>query len=110
MSTNLKIRRRKNENFDNIYGFLILFKGTTTTGLLAALTAQPSELAPAIQIALCHLFFNVIGILTFYPIPFMRWPIPLAKVFGRKVSKHRWFALVYILLTFFLLPVYVSTY
>ena len=44
-----------------------------------------------------------------YPIPFMRWPIPLAKAFGRKVFKHRWFALVYILLTFFILPVYVSS-
>ena len=110
LGTNLEIRRRGCTIFVQICIFSLLFKkGTTTTGLLAALTAEPSELAHAIQIALCHLFFNVIGILTFYPIPFMRWPIPLAKAFGRKVFKHRWFALVYILLTFFILPVYVSS-
>ena len=82
----------------------LVFLGTTTTGLLAALTAEPSQLAHTIQIALCHLYFNLIGILLFYPIPFLRWPIPLAKAFGRKVAKHRWFAFMYILLAFFLLP------
>ena len=83
------------------------FAGTTATGLLAALTAEPSELEHTIQIALCHLYFNIIGILVFYPIPFMRWPIGMAKVFGRKVSKHRWFGPLYLLVGFFLLPVYV---
>ena len=34
----------------------------------------------SLQIALCHTFFNVSGILLFYVVPFMRWPIPIAKV------------------------------
>ena len=35
--------------------------GTTTTGLLAAMTASNDQLKPALQIALCHLCFNISG-------------------------------------------------
>ena len=54
--------------------------GTTSTSLLAALAAGGQHAQSAIQIALVHLMFNIIGILVFYPIPFMRWPIALAQV------------------------------
>lgn len=63
--------------------------GTTTTGLLAALAADGDHLRATIQIALCHFFFNISGILLFFPIPFMRWPVPLAKIMGRTVAKYR---------------------
>lgn len=81
--------------------------GTTTTGLLAALAADSESLKPALQIALCHLFFNISGILLFYPIPFMRWPVPLSLMMGNIVAKYRWFAFVYLIVAFFLLPLYV---
>ena len=47
--------------------------GTTFTSMLAALTQSGSDNFKAtIQGSLVHLFFNIIGILIFYPIPFMR--------------------------------------
>jgi sodium-dependent phosphate cotransporter len=51
--------------------------------------AGGDHITDAIQIALCHLFFNVTGILLFYPIPFMRWPIPAAEALGAIVAKYR---------------------
>jgi sodium-dependent phosphate cotransporter len=81
--------------------------GTTTTGLLAALTADADRLQETLQIALCHLFFNISGILMFYPIPIMRLPIPLAKMMGNTVAKHRWFSMVYLFVVFFVIPLYV---
>ncbi|XP_076595292.1 sodium-dependent phosphate transport protein 2A [Chaetodon auriga] len=78
--------------------------GTTATALLAALASPGNKLAPAIQIALCHLFFNVFGILLWYPLPFMRLPIRMARVLGERTAKYRWFAVLYLLLCFLLLP------
>jgi sodium-dependent phosphate cotransporter len=63
--------------------------GTTTTGILAALASDSDHLRATLQIALCHLFFNITGIILFYPIPFMRWPIPMSKVLGKTVAKYR---------------------
>ena len=49
--------------------------GTTTTSILASFAAEGQYLKPSIQISMVHLLFNISGILLFYPIPFMRWPI-----------------------------------
>jgi sodium-dependent phosphate cotransporter len=57
-----------------------------------------------IQIALCHLLFNITGILIFYPIPFMRFPIPMAKFLGDTTAKYRWFAIIYMVLMFIVVP------
>ncbi|XP_034546127.1 sodium-dependent phosphate transport protein 2A [Notolabrus celidotus] len=78
--------------------------GTTATALLAALASPGNKLAAAIQIALCHLFFNLFGILLWYPLPFMRLPIRMARVLGERTAKYRWFAVLYLLLCFLLLP------
>ncbi len=78
--------------------------GTTATGLLAAMAASGDKLPLALQIALCHLFFNISGILIFYPVPFMRVPIRLAKMMGNTTAKYRWFAALYLFVMFFLLP------
>uniref|UniRef100_A0A3B3BG66 Sodium-dependent phosphate transport protein 2A n=1 Tax=Oryzias melastigma TaxID=30732 RepID=A0A3B3BG66_ORYME len=78
--------------------------GTTATALLAALASPGNKLAAAIQIALCHLFFNVFGILLWYPIPFMRIPIKMARVLGERTAKYRWFAVLYLLLCFLVFP------
>ena len=80
--------------------------GTTATGLLASLASSGDYLDSSIQIALCHLFFNISGILIWYPIPFMRKvPIYLAKCLGNTTAEYRWFAFFYLIMMFFVLPV-----
>ncbi|ELU17220.1 hypothetical protein CAPTEDRAFT_210511 [Capitella teleta] len=70
--------------------------GTTITGILTALTADADRFQDSIQLAFCHSFFNVIGILIFYPIPLLRrWPIFLAKKLGAITENYRWFAGMY---------------
>ena len=81
--------------------------GTTTTSILASLAAEGKYLKPSIQIALVHLCFNVIGILIFYPIPWMRWPIPMAQGLGNITAQYRWFAALYLVFAFFLIPLFV---
>merc|ERR1719422_1202754 len=78
--------------------------GTTTTSILASFAAGGDNLQAALQIALVHLFFNLTGILMFYPIPCMRWPISIARVLGNTTSKYRWFAVVYLCFMFFIFP------
>ena len=78
--------------------------GTTVTAILAALSQSGDKLRPALQIAMCHLFFNITGILMFYPLPFMRWPIAMAKALGNTTAKHRWFAIFYLVAMFVVLP------
>ena len=78
--------------------------GTTATGVLAALAASGDRLAPALQIAFAHLFFNISGILLFYPVPVMRVPIKLAKIMGDTTAEYRWFAAAYLIAMFLLLP------
>ncbi|XP_054855987.1 sodium-dependent phosphate transport protein 2B isoform X2 [Eublepharis macularius] len=78
--------------------------GTTTTAILAALASPGSTLKYSLQIALCHFFFNISGIILWYPIPFMRLPIRLAKGLGNITAKYRWFAIFYLLTCFLLIP------
>uniref|UniRef100_A0A8C5N4I9 Sodium-dependent phosphate transport protein 2A n=1 Tax=Leptobrachium leishanense TaxID=445787 RepID=A0A8C5N4I9_9ANUR len=78
--------------------------GTTTTAILAALASPGDKLASAFQIALCHFFFNISGILLWYPFPFTRLPIRMAKMLGRRTAKYRWFAVLYLIICFLLLP------
>ncbi|XP_062964429.1 sodium-dependent phosphate transport protein 2B [Cynocephalus volans] len=81
--------------------------GTTTTAILAALASPGSTLRSSLQIALCHFFFNISGILLWYPIPFTRLPIRLAKGLGNISAKYRWFAVFYLLFLFVLTPLVV---
>lgn len=78
--------------------------GTTATGLVAALAGSPVNRHHALQIALCHTFFNVIGILLFYPLPFLRLPLFIAQRLGETGARYRWFVLLYMVLTFVLIP------
>ncbi|XP_077996550.1 sodium-dependent phosphate transport protein 2A-like [Glandiceps talaboti] len=79
--------------------------GTTATGILAALASSEGKLASALQIAFCHLFFNISGILLWYPVPLSRKvPIRVAKIFGNTTAKYRWFAAFYLVSMFFLFP------
>ncbi|XP_062977639.1 sodium-dependent phosphate transport protein 2A [Elgaria multicarinata webbii] len=78
--------------------------GTTTTAILAALASPGDKLASAFQIALCHFFFNISGILLWYPLPCTRLPIQMAKALGEQTAKYRWFAVFYLIICFLLLP------
>ncbi|XP_028259695.1 sodium-dependent phosphate transport protein 2B-like [Parambassis ranga] len=78
--------------------------GTTTTAILAAMASPGETLANSLQIALCHFFFNIMGILLWYPIPFTRVPIRLARGLGNRTAKYRWFAGLYLILCFLVLP------
>jgi len=81
--------------------------GTTTTALIASMAADPEMLKSSVQIALCHLFFNFHGILVFYPIPWMRWPLVMCKILGRTTAQYRWFAILYLMLMFFIMPAFI---
>ncbi|XP_029138125.2 solute carrier family 34 member 2a [Labrus bergylta] len=81
--------------------------GTTTTAILAAMASPGDTLANALQIALVHFLFNISGIILWYPIPFTRIPIRLAKGLGNITASYRWFAAVYIICCFFVLPLFV---
>jgi len=76
--------------------------GTTATALLASLVSDKVE---AVQIALCHLLFNIFGILTFYPIPYMRQiPLNLAMKLGRLTKTWKGTPMAYIVICFLLVP------
>jgi len=76
--------------------------GTTITGLMAAMVADTVD---ALQVALCHLFFNITGIIIWYPLPFMR-KIPLngARALGRATRRSKLVPPIYIILVFFVIP------
>jgi len=79
--------------------------GTTVTSILAALAASSDRIGYSLQIAFCHLFFNISGILLIYPIPYLRKiPVELAKGLGNITADYRWFAFLYILMFFFVVP------
>ncbi len=79
--------------------------GTTVTSILAAFSAGADAIRQTLQIALVHLFFNISGIIMFYPIPITRQaPIRLAKKLGYTTARYRWFAVAYLILVFFVFP------
>ncbi len=79
--------------------------GTTSTAILASFAATGARIIPSFQIALCHLFFNLSGILIWYPIPKMRKvPVAIATFLGNTTAQYRWFAFLLLFLDFFLVP------
>lgn len=76
--------------------------GTTFTSMLAALAVMKPD---SLQIAFVHLFFNIIGILIWFPVPFMRRiPIKAACLLGFYASYWRLVPLIYILVMFVAVP------
>jgi sodium-dependent phosphate cotransporter len=79
--------------------------GTTVTGILSALSQDGSKIAPALQVAFSHLFFNITGIFLFYVIwPMRKFPIAGAKFLGNTTAEYRWFAMAYIFVAFLIIP------
>ena len=76
--------------------------GTTITALLAAMAASGSD---ALSIALVHTWFNVIGILVLFGIPFLRpLPIRAAELLAEIAVRRRTFAFVWVLGMFIIVP------
>merc|ERR1712203_288155 len=76
--------------------------GTTCTALIASLVSLKFG---AVQIALCHLFFNIIGILIWFPVPLMRRiPLGAAKLLGLYASYFKFVPALYIFTGFVVVP------
>jgi solute carrier family 34 (sodium-dependent phosphate cotransporter) len=76
--------------------------GTTITALLASLASNRPE---ALTVALVHTFFNITGILVFYPVPFMREiPIRLAERMADQAVKRKSHVIAYVLGLFVIIP------
>ncbi len=74
--------------------------GTTITAILASLMTGSIV---AVQTAFAHLTFNILGIVIWYPFKFV--PIKAAKFLGWIGKEHRYQLILYILLTFFVIPI-----
>lgn len=90
---------------ENMFPFTIGANlGTTVTGLIAGVSAGKKN---GIQIALCHLFFNIFNTLVWYPIPFMREvPLNAARFLGTMAAAFRLFPVIYILVLFVTYPLF----
>jgi len=76
--------------------------GTTCTALIASLVSLKFG---AIQIALVHLFFNIFGVLLWFPVPVMRRiPLAISRTLGTYASYFRSFPPMYILVMFLITP------
>jgi sodium-dependent phosphate cotransporter len=76
--------------------------GTTITAILASLAV--GEIS-AVTVAFAHLLFNMIGIALIWPIPAVRRiPVRMATWLAGIAGDNRWFAVVYIFVLFYALP------
>jgi sodium-dependent phosphate cotransporter len=79
--------------------------GTCITALLAATGVDGPYRLFALQVALVQLLFNVLGVVLFLLVPWLREaPIRSAEWLGDRSAVHRSWALGYVLVVFFLLP------
>lgn len=76
--------------------------GTTVTALLASLATLGEGAAVGVTVAFSHLLFNITGIAIFYPL--RRVPIWLAERFAEVSVRRKLYAFLYVIVTFFLLP------
>ncbi|RMZ93996.1 sodium-dependent phosphate transport 2B, partial [Brachionus plicatilis] len=80
--------------------------GTTVTGILSAFTQPASALKKSLQLAFVYTLFNVIGVILWLPIPFMRFPKKFARKFGHIVVKYKWFVYIYVSSAYFIIPLF----
>jgi sodium-dependent phosphate cotransporter len=77
--------------------------GTTVTALLASLAGDINGLV----IAIVHVLFNIFGVLIVYPTPLRKIPIALARKMGSVAERSRKFAIIYLVVAFFIVPIVV---
>jgi sodium-dependent phosphate cotransporter len=76
--------------------------GTTCTAFIASVVSGSAD---AIQVSICHLLFNLLGIAIWFPLPFMRAvPLRWARLMGDYVVLFPWFGVLYIAVAFVALP------
>merc|ERR1711881_108183 len=76
--------------------------GDTCTAFIASVVSGSHD---AIQVSICHLLFNIIGIAIWFPIPAMRAvPLGWARLMGEYVNLFPWFGAFYIGVVFVALP------
>lgn len=79
--------------------------GTCVTALLAATAVSGGNAIFALQIALVHLLYNVIGVIVIYGIPLLRdLPIWCANKLSSIAAENKALALGYIVFMFFVFP------
>lgn len=79
--------------------------GTTVTALLAATAVTGSRATFALEIAMIHFLYNLLGVLLIFGLPFLRdIPVRGAEWLAKLGSERKSLALAYILLVFFALP------
>ncbi|MCB2224210.1 MAG: Na/Pi symporter [Actinobacteria bacterium] len=77
--------------------------GTTITALLASLA---TDLRAGLVIALVHTVFNVLGVLVWYGIPFLRGvPISMAQRLARRAEVRKSLVVIYVVGGFVVIPV-----
>jgi sodium-dependent phosphate cotransporter len=80
--------------------------GTCITALLAATAVSGANAIFALQIALVHLTYNVLGVIVIYGLPFLRnIPIMAAEWLADLAMKSKLYVAAYIGLVFFVIPV-----
>jgi sodium-dependent phosphate cotransporter len=76
--------------------------GTTVTAILASFTGNIT----GITVAFVHLVFNITGILIIYPIRLLRnVPLKAARFIAEKCAARRRYAFIYVLGTFYFIPI-----
>ncbi len=73
--------------------------GTTVTGVIAA-TANP--VADAVSVAVCHVTFNVLAALVWYPLRAV--PIGLAAWYAELASRSRRYYFLFLGVVYFAVP------
>ena len=82
--------------------------GTTVTALLASMTTSADTVAQAqagLALAFGHMLFNVFGSVIWYP--FRAVPIGVANWFGGLAARSKKYAVLRVVLFFFVLPIFV---
>lgn len=79
--------------------------GTCITALLAATAISGPNAVFALQIALVHLTYNVVGVIVIYGLPFLRWiPPRAAETLADLAVKRKLYVALYVGLVFFVIP------
>ena len=80
--------------------------GTTITALIAALSVSGANAQFALQIALVHLLYNVMGVLVVFGIKWLREiPLYLSYNLSLRVAEQKILGLGYIVSVFFVIPI-----
>lgn len=79
--------------------------GTCITALLAATAVSGAEAVPALEIAMVHMLYNLLGVVVIYGIPFLcKLPIIGSQSLANIAAERKYLAFIYIISVFFVIP------